>query len=690
MTALGFDPWLGWWPVWAVLGIAVLAGAVAVFTRLRGWAWRVATLALIAAALAGPGVERATTQALSDIVLLLDDRSASNRIGNRTAQTDAALDALAARIAALPATELRRVTVEDAPDGSLLGAALARAIASEPEARLAGVIALSDGLAHDPALIPGEAPAPVHILLSGQPGDWDRRLIIDEAPGFGLIGQEVSFRLRIEDQGAVPESIAGRPATVELRMGGELVFSSSAMPGQAFTLPVTLENLGENLFWVSTPDQPGELTGLNNAAALGVNGLRDRLRVLLVSGEPNPGARSWRNLLKSDAAVDLIHFTILRPPEKSDGVPVEEMSLIPFPTHELFMERISDFDLIIFDRYRVRGILMPEYYANIRRYVEEGGAILVSAGPEIATVDSLALSPLGPILPAQPTGRVIEAPFRPELTEAGRRHPVTSGLEGAAADPPDWGRWLSHSEMTPEPGAEVVMEAGGDPLLMLRRVGEGRVALLASDQVWLWGRGFEGGGPQLDLLRRIAHWSMKEPELEEDALSVSVRGEQVTLTRRSLSQTVGGLRIDSPAGGAAKLDMEPTGPGRFAVDWQAPGPGLYIAEQDGLRRSFAIGPPSPREFQRVVADGAAFAPLTEASGGTITHLSDGIPDLRIVPPGRPAAGQGLGGNWIAVTPRGAEAVTALRRQPLMPGWAWLGVIAVVMLAGWLAEGRRRL
>ena len=155
--------------------------------------------------------------------------------------------------------------------------------------------------------------------------------------------------------------------------------------------------------------------------------MRDRLRVLLVSGEPHAGERTWRNLLKSDAAVDLIHFTILRPPDKFDGVPVDELSLIAFPTQELFMERIDDFDLIIFDRYSVRGILPPEYYMNIAQYVEDGGAILVSAGPEMASVESLNLSPLGPILPARPTGRVIDQPFTPRLTADGRRHPVTAG-----------------------------------------------------------------------------------------------------------------------------------------------------------------------------------------------------------------------------------------------------------------------
>lgn len=691
MTQLRFDPALPWWAIAALAGLALLVAGFALWRGLRGWAWRGLAGLAAALALAGPAVEIGTRAGLSDIVILLDDRSASQDLPGRGDQTDRAVDRIAAAAAALPDTELRRVTLGDDPDGTQLGGAIARAVSAEPEARLAGVIAVTDGRLHDAPMLPEDLPAPLHVLLTGQPGDWDRRLVIEEAPAFGLIGQEVTIRLRIEDQGAVPPTARAGGVDLRLSVDGEDPVTVAVPLDTSLELPVTIGHAGQNVVQIELDGVEGELTTRNNAAAVSINGVRDRLRVLLVSGEPHAGERTWRNLLKSDAAVDLIHFTILRPPDKFDGVPVNELSLIAFPTRELFLERIDDFDLIIFDRYSVRGILPPDYYMNIARYVEQGGAILVSAGPEMASVESLNLSPLGPILPARPTGRVIEEPFLPRLTDDGRRHPVTAGLPGGQGDDPDWGRWLRMAEVTPKPGAQVAMTGAGDsPLLILDRVGQGRVALMTSDQVWLWGRGFEGGGPQLELLRRIAHWSMKEPDLEEEALLADIRdGLSVRFTRRTMQPRTGPLQITHPDGQVTDLPLEAQGPGRLTADWTAPGPGLYLLEEGGISRVLALGPAAPREFEETVADAPLLAPLVAASGGSVTRLSDGIPDLRQVRAGRTTSGSALSGPWIGVTAREAATVTGLERRPVLPPWAWLMLIAGLILTGWLAEGRRR-
>ncbi len=691
-TDIRFDPILPWWLIAALGALALLVAGFALWRGLRGWAWRgLAGLAAVAA-LAGPALEIGSRAGLSDIVILLDDRSASQTLPGRADQSDAAVADLTTAIAALPNTELRRVTVGDDDDGTMLATAMARAIAAEPDSRLAGVIAVSDGQIHDAPMLPATVPAPVHLLLTGQPTDWDRRLVIEEAPAFGLIDQQVTIRLRVQDQGAVPAAMQGQPVTMRLSLDGGQEQVVSAPVGQSLTLPVTLGHAGQNVVQISF-DAPegGELTDRNNAAAISINGVRDRLRVLLISGEPHAGERTWRNLLKSDAAVDLIHFTILRPPDKSDGVPVDELSLIAFPTRDLFMERIGDFDLIIFDRDRVRGILPPDYYQNIVRYVQNGGAVLVAAGPEMAGVESLNLSPLGQIIPARPTGRILNAPFRPTLTEDGQRHPVTANLPGAPTDGDDgWGRWLRQVDAIADPDAQVAMTgAEGRPLLILKRMGEGRVALLTSDQVWLWGRGFDGGGPQLELLRRIAHWSMKEPELEEEALQADVsQGMQVRFTRRTMNDTAGPLAITAPDDAVIDLPLEEAGPGRFAADWTAPGPGLYRLRDGDLTRVLALGPAAPREFEQTVASDAAIGPLVQATGGAVIRLSDGVPDLRAVAPDRTAHGRGVARDWIGITPRDAATVTGLERRPLLPGWAWLALIAALILAGWLAEGRR--
>ena len=216
-----------------------------------------------------------------------------------------------------------------------------------------------------------------------------------------------------------------------IRRDGEVLDRRVVRPGNAVNAQIPIPHAGPNIVEIEAAPIENELTTVNNRAVVSIDGVRDKLRVLLVSGEPHAGERTWRNLLKSDASVDLVHFTILRPPEKQDGTPINELSLIAFPTRELFVEKIEDFDLIIFDRYQHRGVLPILYYDYIAQYVEKGGALLIAAGPEHAGQDSIAMTPLASVLPAQPTGQVHQSAFYPRLSEAGKKHPVTRGLEGS-------------------------------------------------------------------------------------------------------------------------------------------------------------------------------------------------------------------------------------------------------------------
>ena len=432
------------------------------------------------------------------------------------------------------------------------------------------------------------------------------------------------------------------------------------------------------------------MTDRNNTAVIQINGVRDRLRVLLVSGEPHPGERTWRNLLKSDSAVDLVHFTILRPPEKQDGVPVTELSLIAFPTRELFLEKIDDFDLIIFDRYRRRGILPNAYLDNIRNYVDQGGAVLISSGPEYGAAESIYRSPLGAVLPGAPTARVFEEGFVPQITDLGARHPVTAGLDdlsppAAEGDGPGWGRWFRLVDVVVPQEASVVMSGLDDhPLLVLNRVGAGRVALMASDHSWLWDRGYEGGGPQLELLRRLAHWMMREPELEEEALFVEPAGQQMRIIRRTLSETTGDVTITHPDGTETTLPLTETSPGRFETLWDAPEIGLYRLDDGDQQAVIALGTAAPREFEQTIATGDMLAPLIDAQRGGIMPVSAGAVDIRAVRAGRPATGRG----WIGITPRGAFQTADIKITPLVPAWLFLLLAALLSVAAWLREGRR--
>ncbi|MBT8412587.1 MAG: hypothetical protein KJP02_12445, partial [Octadecabacter sp.] len=654
-------------PLVVLYGLAALAAAgllVAVWRRLLGWALRALAAFVLLGAIANPSLQREDRAALSDIVIAVVDESASQRIADRPDQTAEALAGLQAQVAERANTELRVVTLGDGENdsGTELMTALSEALAEEPQARVAGMVLITDGRAHDMSATPPVLPAPLHILLTGRESDWDRRLIVRNAPSFAILGEPVTLTLHIEDQGAAP---APAPVELTISIDGDTPMRFQVPVNQDIELPIDLPHGGMNVMQFATPVAEGELTDRNNEAVVQINGVRDRLRVLLVSGEPHAGERTWRNLLKSDSSVDLVHFTILRPPEKQDGVPVNELSLIAFPTRELFLEKVDEFDLIIFDRYKRRGILPSAYLENIGTYIENGGAVLIAAGPDYASADSIFRSPLGAYLPGQPTARVYEQGFTPLLTDLGQRHPVTEGLEGFAPNPatedsPGWGRWFRQIEVTPTEESDVVMSGiDGQPLLMLERIGEGRVALMASDHSWLWDRGFEGGGPQLELLRRLAHWMMKEPELEEEALWVEPNGLTMRIIRRTLEEQTGDITITHPDGSDTTVTLQEVTPGRYELLWEAPEVGLYRLSDGEEDTVIAVGPAAPHEFEQTIASGAVLAEAVAGTNGGIVVIEEGLPSLRDVRVGRPAVGRG----WIGITPRDAYRTADVRVTP---------------------------
>ncbi len=678
-NAIVFDPALPVWLIATLAGMALTALALAAWRGLSGWALRGIGAALILAALMGPSLSREDREDLTDIAILVEDASASQQLADRAAMTAEAAETLEARLAA-QGVEVRRVKVDDGADnsGTQLMTALSDVLASEPQGRIAGMFLLSDGRLHDLQRAPG-LPAPLHLVHTGREADWDRRLIVEGAPAFAILDEEITLTLRIEDSGAAP---GDTEVPLDISVDGEAPQRFTAPVGQPIELPLSLPHGGRNVLEFITPEGEGELTARNNTALVQINGVRDRLRVLLVSGEPHAGGRTWRNLLKSDSSVDLVHFTILRPPEKQDGVPVEELSLIAFPTRELFLEKIDDFDLIIFDRYKRRGILPALYLENVADYVQKGGAVLFAAGPDFAGANSLYRSPLEEIVPARPTARVMSQPYSPAVTDMGERHPVTAGL-GAMHDGP-WGRWLRQIEVA-EPTGDTVMSGAEDaPLLVLDRVGEGRVSLLASDHAWLWNRGYEGGGPQLELLRRLAHWMMKEPELEEEALWAEATGQTMRIIRRSLDEEVEDVTITGPDGAEVTVPLEEVSPGRFEAIFEGPQIGLYRLASGDQSAVIGLGPAAPLEFEETIATGAALAPLIEGTGGGIRAIEEGVPAIREVREGRPAAGRG----WLGITPRGAYVTQSVTLTPLLPAWLVLALIAALVTGAWLREGRR--
>ncbi|WP_424931623.1 hypothetical protein [Amaricoccus macauensis] len=688
MRSFVFDPLLPG-PVLITLGVIVAVFiALAVWRGLAGWWLRALAAAVILFALLGPSIREEDRAPVSNIALVVYDASASNRIQQRPDQLAQMEANLEAELGALGENlEVRETRVADGgDDGTRLIAALSEMAAELPQERIAGAILVTDGRVHDADAIDG-FPAPVHVLLTGSAQDWDRRIVMETAPAFSIVDEPVSLSLRVEDLGAAPPQGASAPLLISL--DGEPPLRFDVPIGQTVSLPVTLTRGGINVLQISTPEAEGELTARNNEAVVSINGVRDRLRVLLISGEPYPGERTWRNLLKSDSSVDLVHFTILRPPEKQDFVPVFELSLIAFPTQELFMEKVDEFDLIIFDRYRRRGILPAGYFANIARYVRDGGALLLATGTDFAGAESLSRSPLREVLPVEPTAQVIERGYHPMISELGSRHPVTAGLEAhGPRDPeadgtPGWGRWFRLIETTAQQGQVVMTGPEEAPLLVLDRQGEGRIAVLASDHAWLWSRGFEGGGPQMELLRRLAHWLMKEPELEEEVLRGRGDEGDLVITRRTIEPEVPPVTATSPGGEAQEVELTEVSPGLWEARIEAGENGVWQLENGERAAVAVIGPSQPKEFANPVSTGAELQPLANATGGGILRAEDGEVDLRLVRENRIAEGRG----WLGLVDREAYQLRDVTQVAIAPGWLMLLIASSLLVMAWRLEGR---
>ena len=675
---LGFDPALPASAI-AALGVAALI-ALGVYVWRGGGAPILRALAImfVMLGLMQPQYVREQRQPANDVALLLVDQSESLNLAGRLDAARREGDAIAQRLAREQGLDVRTRETRGGPDGTMVTSVIEDALADVAPDRIAGVIVVTDGQAADPPREPSHLArlGPAHILIVGDPARGDRRLVLDAAPTFGIVGEPMAITGRVIDAGEAP-------VRVRVSIDGVAASETVAMANRPFTIHVRLPKRGRNMVIVEADPGPHEITLANNRAAFAANGIRDRLRVLLITGEPHPGARVWRNLLKSDPAVDLVHFTILRPPEKQDFMtPLNELALIPFPTEELFNRRLGEFDLIIFDRSRWRGILQPYYFSNIAQRIEEGGALLITAGESEAGDNGVYRTTLASLLPSQPLGDVITRPYRPQPTALGMRHPVVRGLP----TPERWGRWTRQVDARATSGQTVLSGVDGRPLLVLDRAGRGRVAQLWSDQAWLWARGYDGGGPHGELLRRLVHWLMQEPELEEERLTLDPNAQGLAIERATLSNAADPVEVISPSGRSSTVTLHATAPGVFAGQAPAIEQGLYEAHEGALRAFAAVGPLNPREANAIAADPTILRPYAQATGGSVVLTGeDGsrAPQIRRVDRGASAHGNG----WIGIERNGAYVVRAAVASPLGPGWAWAFVGVALMMLGWRRETR---
>lgn len=676
--------------------IGALAATVLLFLLISAFAYRRGMFVrpLIAIFLLGmllnPVLIEQERVPIKDVAVIVVDKSSSQSIGQRTARTERARLELQKTIEAQTSLELRTIeaplTTDDNINETHLFSALDSILADVPESRRAGVIFLTDGQIHD---VPQDTPrlteyGPIHVLLSGNRNENDRRLVITNAPAYSLVGQSSDIKFKVETTSL--SGATGQTADVIIRENDQPAQHIRVPVGEEQTVSVNIDRAGQNIIELETAPTEDELTIVNNRMPVVINGVRDRLKVLLVSGQPHAGGRTWRNTLTSDPGVDLVHFTILREPDKVDFTPQNELSLIAFPFRELFEVKLYDFDLIIFDRYRLNRILPMHYFENIAKYVREGGALLEVNGPSYASQNSIFTTALKDILPAYPVGDVITQKFTPALTAIGKAHPVTLPLEKLAqsSDQP-WGPWFRQVNVQAEKGNVLMNGANGTPLLTLDRVDQGRVAQLSSDEIWLWARGYDGGGPQAELLRRLIHWLMKEPELEENALDTNVNNKTIEITRHTISDKSVTVRVETPDGHNKTVILSPQEDGSLHGQFKATGPGVYKLSDDLQSRFVIVGDPSPPELMDVHSTAKPMRKAVNVTHGSVKWLEDNPSlNIRLLAPDRHYNLQ----NSIALRSNNSFEIKGTKQQPLLPPWAALALMLAVILGGWAYEGRR--
>ena len=550
-------------------------------------------------------------KSLKDVLLVVSDKSQSQNFGDRLSVLQSAQAHLVSQLD--KDLDIRHIDVASgANDETKIFEQIEAALADVPPSQRAGTILLSDGEVTDAPSKEFLSSSPFSVLLTGSHNDRDREIKILTAPGYGLLNETVLLKFRIEDH----NMNSGGSVAITLNRPDGTSETHNVMPNTDVEWPITVTSAGPNIFELSTDVETDEISPLNNRAIISVQGVRNRLHVLLVSGEPYPGARMWRDILKADPGIDLVHFTILRSPEKIDMTPQNQLSLIAFPFQELFQNKLKSFDLVIMDGFSLNTVLPDYYFQNIRDYVLNGGALLEIDGPAYAGDKSMFHTSLGDILPGAPNGPMIQQNFKAKITEFGKTHPVTMPL----ASLPAWGSWLQQMPVTAVKGDVLMTGVNDNPLLILARTGEGRVAQLTSNQIWLWARGFDGGGPVNEFLRRVVHWLMKEPELDENALDIKDNADALQI--RTRESTNNQIDIVKPDGKTEKVTLQKASDGWLTGSFPKTMKGIYKFSDGARIKVISSGDTTTPEYTNIITTDKNLAPFVQQSGGKLIWAED--------------------------------------------------------------------
>lgn len=676
-------------PMLPPIGLEILSTIVAVisifaiYRRTRGTVLRLVLFAFLLLALANPSLVHETREPLKDTALVVIDDSASMKLGVRTKQAADAADAIAKKLAAFSDLDVETIHVSGDEETDLFHAIEIKQ-KQIPSDRLAGVIAITDGQIHD---APTQNPtAPFHALLVGKKDETDRRVTIKSAPAYAIVGQKSSVTLRVDDEPKQQTDIAA--VTISRDDGSTQTITVPV--GKDVEVKTDISHAGQNNLAFEVEALPNEITAINNTALANINGIRDRLRVLLISGQPSIAARQWLNLLKSDATVDLVHFTILRSQFKDNSIPNKELSLIAFPSREVFETKLHKFDLVIFDGFSNRSLMPEPYMKNIADYVEHGGALLVSNTTTAQSVE-LGNSPLARVLPTLSTGELVTGSFVPTLSDTGKRHPVTATL-GENMLTTLWSPWYRQIDARPANDKVETLLTGLNqkPLLVLAHVGQGRVAQFLSNQFWLWSRQYPTGGPGSEMMRRTSHWLMKEPELDETALRAHAELHdgiwQLLISKQSLHGDTENVVVTGPDNQPVQVKLsadKKNGVLKTTADLKQGG--LYHVKDDDHEILVMAGTTNAPEFGAMVATAEKLSPIAETSDGGVMWLSNDSDAPEIRRTNRNGSQHGSG--WIGLRKNGRYRVTGSDTIPLWPAWLALSVLLATAMWAWRREGR---
>ncbi|HEY7221548.1 MAG TPA: glutamine amidotransferase [Candidatus Binatia bacterium] len=482
-----------------------------------------------------------------------------------------------------------------------------------------GVIVFSDGITNgemqslDGA---GALTAPVFTVGVGDTeGFTDVRIAKLGAPEFAFRGREFKIDLTVQAFG-----MKGKSVPLFFNRGKNLISTRAiAIDADPFEQKVTLsftpKDLGTHAFSVSLPAQPNEQITQNNQKEFKVEVRRDKIRVLTLSGSPAWNYRFLRMAMKQDPLIELVSFVFLRTPTDTVDVPENQLSLIPFPIDDIFLEELKNFDVVVLDDFSHRAYFNPVYLERVRDFVRDGGGLAMLGGSRAFDSGGYSDSALREVLPVELDGKgsyQSRGSVHAALTAAGKAHPITRLLPDPKANEEAWSKLPELAGLNQVRGVrgETLLTAVGDgaqanaPLLAVGRFGKGRTLALMTDDAWRWN--FIAVGkketPQnhLKFVRQAVRWLAQEPAFEQVQLypvPTPQPGEKVLIKLKALNddytparQASIQLRVVSPDGEPTLLSTGPDGEeGEYSGEFTPTKEGTYRVEAEASAGGKALG-----------------------------------------------------------------------------------------------------